>query len=110
MIILSRHTKLTVVTLATLAIQALPSEARIRCESGYQIVGNRHIASPFCADEYLAQVAKRYGVRVSAASLRRSFEKKSEICRLVGQDNRVRDICTGFHDDFEAKDSGDDHP
>lgn len=80
------------------------SEARIRCQEGYQRVDGRLIASPYCGDEYLARVARGYGMRVSGSAIRRSISKKDEACRLVGGDNRVRDICIGHRNERDGSD------
>ncbi len=79
---------------------AAPSaEAAIRCNGRFQISGGREISTPYCEDEYLARVAREYGARVSGRRLRRDFGKKREICRLVGFDSRVLDICSGLRNE-----------
>ncbi|MFM1814972.1 MAG: hypothetical protein RLZ98_1667 [Pseudomonadota bacterium] len=85
---------------------SVPAEARIRCDGPWQIVNGRHIASPYCGDEYLARVARQYGMRVSGRALRRSFALKQETCQLVGRDNRVYDICTGFRNESDSDRGG----
>ncbi|MFM1814087.1 MAG: hypothetical protein RLZ98_782 [Pseudomonadota bacterium] len=89
----------------TVAFSA-PAEARISCSGPWQIVDGRHIASPFCGDEHLAKVARQYGMHVSGRALRRSFAMKQETCQLVGHDNRVREICTGFRNDYDGDRGG----
>lgn len=70
-----------------------PAEAAIRCNKGYQLVGGNEIATPYCQDEYLAVVARKYGVSTSGARIRNNPNHKREVCRLVGQDIRVQQTC-----------------
>lgn len=82
-----------------------PVEAKIKCKGPYQVVrGVGNIATPYCEDSYLAKVAREFGVRVSARAIRNNPSKKDEVCSLMGFDNRVRDICTGYLS--EDSDSG----
>jgi hypothetical protein len=76
------------------------SQARILCNGAYQVVrGAGEIATPFCEDQYLAKVARRYGVRVSGSQIRRSPNRKEEVCRMIGHDSRVYDICLKYQRD-----------
>lgn len=72
---------------------ALATAATFSCSDGYQKVAGQWISTPFCQDTYLAQVAKTYGMRISANEIRNNPNRKSEVCRFVGHDNRVRDNC-----------------
>ena len=73
--------------------------SKLRCEGPYQIIkGQGKIATPYCEDGYLAQVARGYGMNVSANSIRYNPHKKDDACRLVGHDIRVSDICAGHRD------------
>ena len=83
------------------------SEARIRCNGAYQIINGSPHATPYCGDEYLARVARTYGIRVSGRRIRKDYSKKSEICQLIGHDNRVSDICTGFRIEEDGDDDTD---
>ena len=78
------------------ATAAGPASA-IECEGNFQIQknGNR-IATPYCQDGYLAIVARQYGMRVSAQEIRYNPSEKERVCRLVGEDNRVRDTCQPY--------------
>jgi hypothetical protein len=69
------------------------SAAGIVCRESYQLVRGTQIATPYCADNYLARVAREYGVRVSNAEIRNNPNRKSEVCRLIGHDIRVSDNC-----------------
>jgi hypothetical protein len=73
-------------------IVATPASA-IDCVRGYQRVQGNLIATPYCQDQQLAQVAREYGIRASAAKIRNKPNYKKEICRTVWTDNRVQTTC-----------------
>ncbi len=74
-----------------------PADAAIQCDGNFQIVrGQGKIATPYCADSYIAVVAQQYGMRVSAQAIRQNPSVKEQACRLVGDDIRVRDACSGY--------------
>ena len=77
---------------------AAGSASAIECEGNFQVQknGNR-IATPYCQDDYLAIVARKYGMRVSGKDIRQGYSEKQRACRLVGQDNRVRDACSQYY-------------
>jgi len=75
------------------ALLAGPASAGIKCRDDYQIVQGREISTPYCADNYLARIAREYGVRVSDAAIRNNPNKKSEVCRFIGHDPRVKENC-----------------
>ncbi len=75
-------------------------EARIKCDGPFQVVrGAGAIATPYCEDEYLARVARGYGIRVSGRAIRSNPSRKEEVCRAIGHDSRVYDICLKYRDD-----------
>ena len=78
-------------------LSAAPAHA-ISCKGAYQMTSNGPIATPYCEDNYLAQVARGYGIRVSNRTIRQNFNKKREVCYVVGHDTRVSDICAGLID------------
>ena len=63
----------------TVMIMATPADA-IDCDRGFQRVNGQLIATPYCQDEYLAQVARGYGLRATASQLRNNPNFKKEIC------------------------------
>jgi hypothetical protein len=65
----------------------------IDCRDGYQRVQGNLIATPYCQDQYLAVVARQFGVKASADQIRNNPSYKREICRLVGRDIRVQNTC-----------------
>ncbi len=71
-------------------IQVSPAEARIRCVDEFQIVNGSRILTPYCQDNYLAKVARTYGQKVSAASVRNNPTVKSRLSICV-QTNLQRD-------------------
>jgi hypothetical protein len=72
---------------------ATPGDARIACKKGFQIVDGQWLATPYCQDIYLAQVAREYGTRVSDREILYNPNRKREVCRFVGQDIRVKQNC-----------------
>lgn len=79
-------------------MMASPADARIRCDGRFQIVKGQSLSTPYCEDEYLATVARGYGVRVSGQAVRNDPSVKANVCRFVGGDPRVQDICIGYRD------------
>lgn len=78
---------------AALAVAVPGAEARVVCREGYRIVGREEMASPYCEDAYLAQVARQYGAKVSDREVQTNRLKRAEICRFIGHDIRVRELC-----------------
>lgn len=78
------------------ALAVAPAEAAIRCNGPYQIVQGRELATPYCQDGYLAHVAREYGMAVSASAIRYNPNVKRDVCRFIGRDIRVQQICIGF--------------
>lgn len=91
---------LGIAALAAAVGAATPAAARIRCDGRFQVVkGAGPIATPYCEDRYLAQVARgSYGVSTSFAAIRASVSEKERVCRMVGYDSRLSDICINFLD------------
>lgn len=81
------------------ALTAAVGEAQaIECRGPYQLVQGQSIATPYCQDNYLAGVAREYGTRVSNSEIRNNPNKKAEVCRFVGHDNRVSHICQQYRE------------
>jgi hypothetical protein len=66
----------------------------IQCQENYQIVNGQPISTPFCRDGYLAKVARGYGFKASAETIRNNPSRKEEICRYIGHDIRVQTACS----------------
>ncbi len=88
-----RHSSgVALAALGAAILLAVPAHA-IQCEQGYQRVKGNLIATPYCQDGYLAQVAAEFGMKASADKIRNNPSYKREVCRLAGQDIRVQTIC-----------------
>lgn len=79
--------------LALAASVSVPAEARIACRQGAQLVGGNYISTPYCEDQYLAEVAREYGMRTSANAIRNNPNLKRDVCRFVGHDIRISHTC-----------------
>ncbi|MFO1172245.1 MAG: hypothetical protein U1E49_14920 [Hyphomicrobiaceae bacterium] len=95
-----------VASLAMASLQALagsPAQAKIRCDGPYQIVGGSSLPTPYCEDNYLAAVARGYGIGVSGAAIRHNFNTKQHVCYQIGHDIRVASICSGMRPEDRSK-------
>ncbi len=92
-----RETTLVALAAMTTIGATVSAHARIKCSDEFQIVrGQGHISTPYCRDEYLARVARGYGIRVSGSAIRHSTSRKEEVCRTIGHDGRVSSICQPY--------------
>ena len=78
-------------TLAAIII-ATPAGA-IDCSEGNQRVEGNLISTPYCQDEYLAEVARDYGIDATGSKIRNDPNYKKEVCRTVYTDIRVQLNC-----------------
>jgi hypothetical protein len=81
-----------VAVLLAAAVAAGPAAA-ITCHNGSQQVQGNWIATPYCQDLYLAQVARERGYPASVEKIRNNPNFKKELCRGVFTDIRVTDTC-----------------
>jgi hypothetical protein len=72
---------------------AAPAEARIVCKNGYQIVNGSPIATPYCQDALVGQVAREHGFKVSDAAVMNNPNLKRNVCQYVGRDIRLTTAC-----------------
>jgi hypothetical protein len=72
------------------------AEARIECDGNFQIVQGRPVSTLYCQEQELARVARKFGWRVSANEIRNSETTKAQVCRAIGFDNRVREVCDAY--------------
>ncbi len=86
---------LGVLPLVMAGIATGPAAAAIRCQGPNQIINGEGLPTPYCEDAYLAQVARGYGVSVTAAAIRASYTRKTRVCELIGHDSRLSNICAG---------------
>jgi hypothetical protein len=80
-----------------------PAEAAIKCQNQYQVIaGTGLVPTPYCEDNYLAAVAREYGIGVSGRAIRASYNLKRSVCYRVGHDHRLNNICAGLrHEDYK---------
>jgi len=84
---------------SALAAAAPTPAAAITCDGNFQVQrSGERIATPYCQDGYLAQVAREYGTRTTAHEMRWNPSEKAKVCRFIGEDNRVRDTCAPYRD------------
>lgn len=92
MSIARRIGSLAVIAAVTMAT-AGPGQAQFNCFGRYQFTGAGTISTPYCEDEYLAFVARTYGVSATGDEMRYDLGERQTVCRMIGYDARVRDIC-----------------
>jgi hypothetical protein len=91
------HKILTSLVLASgLVALSQGAEARIVCEGNFQIVNGLPVSTPYCREMTLGVVARSYGWRVSDDAIRYSESTKSQLCRAIGYDNRVQEVCAPY--------------
>ena len=73
------------------------ADARILCEGNFQNVNGLAVATPYCREMNLARVARSYGWKVSDDAIRHSESTKAQVCRAIGFDNRVQEICSPYN-------------
>ena len=86
-------TRTLVLSTVLAAVWAAPAAAAIDCRNGYQMVQGNLLATPYCQDKLLAEVARQYGAGASFAEIRDNPNTKRDVCRLVGRDIRVYENC-----------------
>jgi hypothetical protein len=69
------------------------ASASIKCSNGFQVVGGNLLSTPYCQDQLVAEVAQQYGMHASAAAIRSNPNFKRHVCRLIGQDIRIKETC-----------------
>ncbi len=70
-----------------------PAEAKITCNKGFQLVQGSWLSTPYCQDEYVADVAHQYGFSASPNRVRNDPLFKQRLCRFIGQDIRIKESC-----------------
>jgi hypothetical protein len=79
--------------LGAAVLVAAPASAAIKCSGGYQVVNGALLATPYCQDQQVAQVARASGIRVTDSEIRNNPNTKRDVCRTIGRDNRVYLSC-----------------
>lgn len=91
---MSKQLKFATPVAALAAAVALASPAAaISCRNGTQLVQGTWLATPYCQDLLLAQVAHEWGFPASVEKIRNNPNYKKELCRSVFTDIRVTDTC-----------------
>jgi hypothetical protein len=75
------------------------AEAAIQCDGNFQNVRGQPVATLYCREWNLAQVARTFGWRVSAETIRYNESVKAQVCRAIGFDLRVQEVCAPFSTD-----------
>jgi len=77
------------------------ADAAIECKDGlqYNSAANGWIASSYCGDEYVAEIARRRGMNVSGSDLRNNPSLKAEACQFASSDTRINHLCIGHRPD-----------
>lgn len=89
-----------VICIAVLALAAItPASAAIRCDGSFQINSQGEFESPYCKEENLARIARQAGIAVTADQIRRSFSLEQDVCRQLGSNIEVANICGQFQRD-----------
>jgi hypothetical protein len=72
---------------------ASPATAAINCKDGYQLIQGNWLATPYCQDKLLAEVANARGFKTTFAAIRNNPNHKKELCRFLYTDIRVQMTC-----------------
>jgi len=79
--------------LMLLLLASSSAEAAIQCKEGFQKSGGREISTPYCNDNYVAEVARQHGFKVSNEEIRNNPARKDEVCRFISSDIRISNYC-----------------
>lgn len=88
----SKAIPVAVAVLAALAAAA-PASAAIKCRDGAQLIQGNWLATPYCQDKLLFEVANARGFNTSFAAIRENPNHKKELCRFLFTDIRVQMTC-----------------
>ncbi len=82
--------------IAFLMASSISAKAKIKCEGRFQVIKSQgKISTPYCEDNYLAAIARStYGRKVGNRELRQNPGLKARICRQIGHDSRLIEICS----------------
>lgn len=69
------------------------ADAKIVCRNGNQLVEGSWLATPYCQDALVAEVARQYGFSATASQVRSNPMFKQRLCRFIGQDIRIKESC-----------------
>ncbi len=80
-------------------VSAPPADAQIRCDGNFQVQNGRRFATPYCEDLNIVKVARQYGISVSFDAIRYNPGKVEQVCRVIGNDIRVKNRCKNYMPD-----------
>lgn len=87
-------TKAILAVTAVLMLPMAPATAgAFKCREGFQDVQGSLISTPYCRDNYIAEVARDYGMKASPEAVRNNPNYKRELCRFIGRDIRIQEAC-----------------
>jgi hypothetical protein len=91
---------------ASVVMAATPASA-IKCEGNFQLQRNgEKVATPYCEDKYLAQLARAHGMEVNARTIRINPEAKETACQLAADDIGALSTCAPFNNSVNISDGG----
>jgi hypothetical protein len=82
-----------------LALTPAGAQAGIVCDGNFQIVNGLPVGTPYCREMTLARVARSYGWHVTDQAVHYSESTKAQVCRAIGFDNRVQEVCAPYRND-----------
>jgi hypothetical protein len=71
-------------------------DSKPSAHSGIQASKYGPIATPYCEEDQIANVANSYGWRVSAAEVHNNPLTKVYLCQTIGYDWRLQAACAGY--------------
>ncbi len=74
-------------------VAAAPAHAAIKCNDGNQLIQGNWMATPYCQDKLLSEVANARGFKTTFAAIRNNPNHKKELCRFLYTDIRVQMTC-----------------
>jgi len=80
-------------TLLVAVMAGAPARAAIKCQDGSQLIQGNWMATPYCQDKLLAEVALSRGFKTTFAEIRNNPNHKKELCRFLYTDIRVQMTC-----------------
>jgi hypothetical protein len=78
---------------AAAVMLAAPAGAAITCKDGNQLVQGNWLATPYCQDKLLYEVALARGFKTSFKAIRDDPNHKKELCQFLFSDIRVQMTC-----------------
>jgi hypothetical protein len=75
-------------------------EARIQCQGNFQVTKYGLISTPYCEEQQIARVARRYGVQVTDEQVRNDPLTKVDLCLRLGGDVRLKGSCGAYSPDL----------